>query len=291
MKPKLAAVFAVISIGASAQDAATVLSKARAAYIENRERERFWTWTTVSERSVVGRGDQVLEKLPSVTVESPIRSDGKRCNAILAWGDGVEPYLANASADERCAVEAEVKNTFQMEAFLGASHVKIAARTESAITLAIREDKAAMESEDLVTRCVSSAQGTVEVDPATFFPKKISVTIPGEACVLKRVTATNHYDDTVMKNLTSGFTKGTRLQFEYERQRDKSGNAKKDFWIATHNWSVRPLQNGANAVLISGRRFTLTSSGSYRSMLLDGRTAAAELTAESLIKFETEKEK
>jgi hypothetical protein len=77
-----------------------------------------------------------------VTVESPIRSDGKRCNALLAWGDGVEPYLANASAEERCAVEKEAPETFRVDAFLESRQVKIQSSTSSSITLVIREDNA-----------------------------------------------------------------------------------------------------------------------------------------------------
>jgi hypothetical protein len=76
-------------------------------------------------RDRAGKGGELLEKLPSVTVESPIRSDGKRCNALLAWGDGVEPYLANASAEERCAVEKEAPETFRVDAFLESRQVNI----------------------------------------------------------------------------------------------------------------------------------------------------------------------
>ena len=102
------------------KDATAILANARTAFLENRQRERFWTWTTISDRSITDKAGTVLKKLPQVTIESPIRSDGKRCNAVLAWGDGVEPYLANASADERCKVEKESPETFTIAAFLKA---------------------------------------------------------------------------------------------------------------------------------------------------------------------------
>ena len=81
----------LLATSVAAQDATALLAKARTAFIENHERERFWNWTTISMRSIVDKNGAQLEELPSVTIDSPIRSDGKRCNAVLAWGDGVEP--------------------------------------------------------------------------------------------------------------------------------------------------------------------------------------------------------
>jgi hypothetical protein len=287
---KLVAAALCLSAACSAQNAVAILAKARTAFIENQDRQRFWNWTTISTRTVTDKDGNVLDKLPAVTVESPIRSDGKRCNAVLAWGDGVEPYLANASADERCAVESETPNVFRMEAFLESHQVKIQSRTAQAITLTIREDKHAMESDDPVKHCVASVRGTLRVDPATFFPTHIEVTMPSTACVQKRIDAANHYDDTPLKNVTGGSTKGTFFRYDYELQKDKGGDPAKDFWICVRRYSVRPLEKGAQAMVISGRRLPLTSTGDRR-IVLEGRTAASELSAESLIKFETEKEK
>jgi hypothetical protein len=272
------------------KDPAAILAKARTAFIENQARQRFWNWTTLSTRTVTDKDGTELETLPSVTIESPIRSDGKRCNAILAWGDGVEPYLANASADERCAVEMETPDVFRMDAFLESRQVKIQSRTPQAITLTIREDKQAMESTDPVKHCVASVRGTVRVDPVSFFPTHIEVTMPSTACIQKRVDAANHYDDTPLRNVTGGSTKGTFIRYDYELQKDKGGDSTKDFWICTRRYSIRPLQKGAGAMVISGRRFPLQSSGDRR-MAVETRTSASELSAESQIKFETEKEK
>lgn len=288
---KLATPALLLAASVAAQDATALLAKARTAFIENHERERFWNWTTVSLRSIVDKNGAPLEELPSVTIDSPIRSDGKRCNAVLAWGDGVEPYLANASADERCSVEKEVSSIFKLESFLESRQVKIQSRSDSAITLAIREDKSTADASDPVKRCVASTRGTIQIDLATYFPVQIEVTMPGVACEQKKVSASNHYDDAVLKNVTGGYTKGTLLRFDYELQKDKTDDAAKNFWICVRTHSVRPLQKKGSGMLISGRRFELSSSGPGRSMLLDGRTTASELSAESLIKFETVKEK
>jgi len=268
-----------------AQDAAAILAKARTSFIENRKRERFWNWTTISTRSITDKNDVVLETLPSVTVESPIRSDGKRCNALLAWGDGVEPYLANASAEERCSVMTQTPNLFEMEAFLESRQVKIQSQTADTITLAIREDKKAMASSDPAQRCVASVRGTVLIDTATFFPKHIDVTMPSKACMNKLTEVENHYGDEPLKNISGGSTKGTFMRNEYQLQKDKSGDPAKDFWICVRRYGVRPLEKGANVLVVSGRRFALTSSGDRR-IVVEGRTTATELAAESTVTFE-----
>jgi hypothetical protein len=44
-------------------------------------------------------------------------------------------------------------------------------------------------------------------------------------------------------------------------------------------------------MFVSGRLFRLTSRGPDRRCVIDGVTKAAELSAESLLKFETEKDR
>jgi hypothetical protein len=64
----------------SAQDASnirdpvTLLAKARTAFVENQGRERYWNWTTVENRSILDKSGKVIEEIPSVTIDSPIRS-------------------------------------------------------------------------------------------------------------------------------------------------------------------------------------------------------------------------
>src|SRR5438034_2339259 len=152
---------------AADEDARTLLAKARTAFLENRDRGRYWNWTTTTKRSILDRGGNVMQALASVTVESPIRSDGKRCNAVLAWGDGREPYLANASADERCSVEQEVRELFREETLFESKQVKIKSRSPAAITLWIAADKQAANSADPFQRCAASVEATVLLDPLT----------------------------------------------------------------------------------------------------------------------------
>ena len=268
-----------------AQDAAVLLAKARTAFIENRQRERYWNWTTVTTRTILGKDDQVMETLPSVTVESPISSTGERCNAVLAWGDGREPYLADASADERCAVEREYQEVLKIPDVLASRKVKIQSRSATRITLAISPDSNRMTSKDPAERCAASVHATLYLDPASSFPKAIEIRVPGRSCELMVAATENHYGDTELRHVRGGYPKGAVLDFEFEFHRDKAGNTTKDFWIGTHRHSVRPLSNNNGGMIVSGRLFPL-QTGPNRRLVMDTRTTATELSAESTLTFE-----
>jgi hypothetical protein len=306
MKLIAIALVPLLSAGASAQDAAklkdawALLEKARAAFVENQKRDRYWNWTAVESRSILDKSGKVVEKIPSVTVDSPIRSDGKRCNAVLAWGDGREPYLVNATADERCTVEKEIPGVFRIEALFESHHVKVESRDASSIVLAIGQDKELVSSGDPSERCAGSVEGKIQLDAATFFPKRIDVTVATNGCMQTRRTGVDHYGaestskspgDSPANPVFSGLLKGSVLQFEYEAQKDKTGDAAKDFWTCVHKHSVRLLQQGTTGMFVSGRLFRLTGRGPDRRVVVDATTKAAELSAESLLKFETEKDR
>jgi hypothetical protein len=285
-------VFALLaaSVAHAADDAAGLLAKARAAYIENRERERFWNWTTTTNRSVVQRG-RLVDELPSVTVESPIRSDGRRCNAVLAWGDGREPYLATADADSRCTVEKEVADPFKLEALLSAStRVRIQSRSKNGIVLSIRSDKALATSFDPHERCIASVRSTLRLDPVSFFPSRIEVEAVDHGCE-QQVAVVNHYDQFPVNAAMTLFRKGTVLEIDYELQKTKSGSAAKDFWIAARKHSIRPMRDASRVIIIWGRRFELDSFGKDRSMVVDESTSASELSTDTTVRFETEMKK
>jgi len=274
------------NVVAAADDAHALLEKARTAFLENRERERYWNWTTTSNRWVIDKDGKTVDQLPSVTVESPIRSDGKRCNAVLAWGDGREPYLANADADSRCAVEQEALDLFQVEALLESRAVKLQSRSASQITLEIRPETAT-DTTDPVRRCIASIQAKLELDPHSFFPKRIDVNAIGSGCE-HSTTAVDHYDHAPILRAASSFRKGTTMVIEYEIQKDKSGNTSKDYWIAVHRHSVRLLPKDAKFMITWGRRYELTSSGDHRKLVIDGTTVATELAADTTLKFATD---
>jgi hypothetical protein len=283
-------VLVVISVisAAQAQDAADLLQKARTAFLANRSQERYWIWTSVTTRSILDKAGQTLEALPSVTIESPIRTDGQRCNAVLAWGDGVEPYLKNASAEERCKVEEEVPAVIQMDAVLMLDRVRVRARTDSEITLTVHPDKRARESENAAKRCAGSLEGTIGLDPETYFPKRIDLTVVATGCERNQTELEDHYEGVTVK-IAGGYLKGTHLSIDYALQRDKTGDALRNFWIAAHRRSFQPFRKNTVGVMISGRRFKLSSNGPDRQGLTEVVTAATEVSAESLLKVELPK--
>lgn len=286
---KLAAAIALTCSLAWAQDATALLAQAHAALIENQKREAHWNWTTTTTRSVINGRQKVLDALPSVTIESPIRSDGKRCNAVLAWGDGRKPYLANASADQRCQVEEEVKDLLPFAALLEPRPVKLTAQTQASIALSLRENKELMNSSDPVKRCAASVEAEIQLDPVTFFPELIEIRAPNHGCNQPLPWAEDHYTGSPVPNVNNGFEKGSSLRYEYELQKDKTGDHEKDFWICVRSRVVRPMARETGGLIVSGRTFPLASSGADRQLVVVSSTTAKELSAESVLKFDPPK--
>jgi len=289
---KLLAISLIVALPAVAAggEALDLLAKARTAFLENHDRERYWNWTTITKRSVVDKRGKLILDLPSVTIESPIRTDGRRCNALLAWGDGREPYLATASADQRCTVEQEVKELFQEENLLTSSLVKVRSRSPAVITLAIPVDKSAMNSPDRFERCTASVQATLQLDPGTFFPKGMSMEVIGSGCE-QRTAAVNHYDDAPLTGTVSTLRKGATIQREYVLQKDKAGDNTRDFWMCLHQRSIRPLRDTSSMLVIWGRRFELGHPTPGRHVVVEASTVANELATETLLKFDTQPKK
>jgi len=273
---------------AADREAIGLLAKAKAEFLANREKANHWIWTSIETHFVTNKAAEVLEKLPSVTVESPIRSDGRHCNAVLSWGDGTVPYLADADADARCQVEQEAQSLFKIEALLASAEAKIQSRSKSAITISIRENKSVVDSADPITGCAASIRATVALDPATFFPKLIAGDVVGNGCDHLNSTPIDHYGDDAIKKFHSAFRKGATFRLEYELQKDKTANDDNHFWISVRRHYSLPLQSGAAAMLYWGRRVPMTSKGGGRFQVKDVQTTATQLSADVQLKFEGE---
>ena len=79
-----------------------------------------WNWSIVETRQLLNKSGETLQKFPSVTSESVIRSNGRRCNALTAWGDGRQPYMKDADPDERCQAFNAMGTPFQVALLLEA---------------------------------------------------------------------------------------------------------------------------------------------------------------------------
>ena len=265
-----------------------MLAKAREAFNRNSEQERYWIWTSTTTRTILDKSGKAVETIPSITVESPIRGDGKRCSAVLAWGDGLAPYLANASAEERCKVQEEIPPTFRMEAILQAEHAKVKARTDAEITLAILPDKQTPSDADGPTRCAGSVEGTVGLDPETFFPKRVDLKVVGQGCKLSQTDVEDHYGGATVR-ASGGLLKGSQIETTYELQKDKTGDASRNYWIAVRQRRDQPLAKNVAAIVVSGRVFHLASKGQERRAVLETSTQASEVSTQSKVTFEISK--
>src|SRR3982751_1691606 len=112
MVAKWLCVFYALTTAAAADDAGAWLTKAVEAFRKNEPRQKHWNWQTVETRELVDRSGKAVQRFPAVTSESLIRGDGRRCNAVVAWGDGKRPYLAEADADERCQAMEAIRPPF-----------------------------------------------------------------------------------------------------------------------------------------------------------------------------------
>ena len=145
----LLAFFLVAAFPAAAQEsAATLLAKAAAAFEKNQKNEKHWNWSIVETRQLLNKSGETLQTFPSVTSESVIRSDGRRCNAVTAWGDGRKPYMKDADPDERCQAFNALGTPFDVALLLKSANARLIDQSASAIRISVLPDKSRMKSPD-----------------------------------------------------------------------------------------------------------------------------------------------
>ncbi|HEY1340532.1 MAG TPA: hypothetical protein VGF59_23630 [Bryobacteraceae bacterium] len=272
---------------AQKETAAGLMAKAAAAFEANQLQEKHWNWTTTERREVVGKDGRVLESLPAVTVESVIRADGRRCAAVLAWGDGVEPYALTADADTRCADQEQLRSPLRIEALLRSTRVKLLSRTAEAIAIAIQPNKSLLHSSDEDVRCTASTRAVVKLDPASFFPVRVEGEVVESGCE-GEVNPVMHYgEDPLTRPARRMLRKGTAFRLDYALQADRFGHPENSFWISvSQHWS-RPFAARAAALVMFGRRFDLDPNIGDRRMIVDVQTVAREFGVASETRFET----
>jgi len=160
------------------QTAADLLAKARSAYQRNQAQEEHWNWIAVETRSLANKAGRAIETFPSVTAESVIRNDGRRCNAVVAWGDGRKPYRADADPEARCQAMDYFRAPFPVAALLESGSAEVTAP----VRIAISPDKTRLQSRDLAIRCAASIRASVQLDPATFFPTLLEGEVVENGC-------------------------------------------------------------------------------------------------------------
>jgi hypothetical protein len=269
---------------------AALLAKAAAAFERNLSQEKHWSWTTTEHRIVSGRDGQVVQQLPTVIVESVIRSDSRRCVAVLSWGDGVAPYALNADAEARCSDLDELRTPFKVESLLKSAKVKLVERSAAGVTLAIQPDKSRLYAEQHDVRCTASIRATVRLDAATFFPILIEGEVAESGCEVEAQPEL-HYGEEPLKQqrLQRMLRKGTTFRMNYALQQDKFGNPGNSFWIAVEQHWSRPFLQSAKAVIFWNRRFDLSPAVPDRRLVQSVETVAQEFGVASETRFDIPK--
>lgn len=271
-----------LGVAAPQQDAPALLAKAIAAFERNQQQEIHWNWNADETRTLLGKGGAVLQKLPDVTVESVIRNDGRRCNAVLAWGDGTAPYLLNSDPESRCQATEPFRPAFDVAELLKGSHVRLTSRPPKPTVLTILPDKERMRSDDFRIRCAASIRATVELDSGTSFPRDIQGEVTGHGCD-RSATMPLYYGEAEAVSTRNSFQKGAVFHVKYELQPDRFQTPGHSFWIRAFEHYDMALPAPRGNMVYWGRSVPMTAAGLQR-IVKESRTTAQEFGTQSTVK-------
>ena len=281
----LLAFFLAGAFSAVAQDdAAALLAKSVAAFEKNQQNEKHWNWNIVETRRLVNRNGETLQSFPSVTSESVIRSNGRRCNALTVWGDGRAPYMKDADPDERCQAFNAIGTPFQVELLLKSAIAKVLEQSTSTIRISVLPDKSRTKFPDYGIRCAASIKATIQIDPATFFPLRIEGEVAESGCD-GEFQPVIHYETWTRLPMVSQFRKGASFHVVYALQKDKFDNPANSFWISTEQHYVQPWNSDARVLYVWGRQVAVTRTTGHR-LVKDIQTTAQEFGAGSQLRFD-----
>jgi hypothetical protein len=259
---------------ASAQEnAADLLAKAADAFQRNQAKEGNWSWLVEERAFTRDKAGKIIQQFPMVKVESLIRSDGRRCEAILSWSDDWEPYPEGADNDTRCQlVEIDFDLAGQaLQKLLTSRTGQITEQDAGSMTIAISPDKH-LPSSDPLAKCAAAMQGTVHIDRATLFPQAIRAEVIASGCRVKNGRTTWFLD------------KGTSFELQYALQKDRFGKTENDFWILSRKRvEIAPEQPGT--YLIRNRKFAPSAPRTKQGLVSELHTVAQEFGSQSRISF------
>jgi hypothetical protein len=281
----LLTVFLAAAFPAVAQEsAAALLAKAVEAFENNQKNEKHWNWNITETRQLLNKSGEVLQSFPSVTSESVIRSNGRRCNALTAWGDGREPYMKDADPDERCQAFNALGTPFQVALLLKSANAKLIERSASEIRVSVVPDHSRTKSRDYNIRCAASIKATIRLDPATFFPVRIEGDVAESGCN-GEFQPVVHYETVTRQPMVSQFRKGAAFRVAYALQKDKFDNPANSFWISTEQHYEQPWNSDARVLYYWGRQVPVTRTTGHR-LVKDIKTTAKEFGAGSQLRFD-----
>src|ERR1035437_1449398 len=282
----LLALLVAVAYPAVGQESATaLLANAVAVFRCNQEKEKHWNWTIHETRQLLNGSRAAFQTFPSVTSESLIGNNGRRCNAVTAWGDGRAPYLKDADPDERCKAFDALNTPFQVELLLKSTKAKVLDQSPHTIHIEILPDPAQSKSPYYSIRCAAAIKATVELDAPTSYPVKIEGAVVGNGCngTFQPVL---HYETVDYRPMISQFRKGTTFRIVYELQLDKFGNSVNSYWISTEQHYVQPWDSNTSVIFYWGRQIPVKEYTTGRYLDIDFKTTAREFGANSQLRFD-----
>jgi hypothetical protein len=280
----LTVLLATVVPAAAQETAAEVLAKAVVAFENNQKSEKHWNWNIIETRQLLSKSGAILQSFPSVTSESVIRSNGRRCNALTAWGDGREPYMKDADPDERCQAFDALGTPFQVALLLKSPNAKLIDRSASEIRISVVPDHSRTKSRDYNVRCAASIKATINLDATTFFPVRIEGDVAESGCD-GEFQPVVHYETVTRQPMVSQFRKGAAFRVAYALQKDKFDNAANSFWISTEQHYEQPWNSDSRVLYYWGRQVPVTRSTGHR-LIKDIRTTAKEFGAGSQLRLD-----
>jgi hypothetical protein len=269
----------------AADEAEDLLAKADQAFRSNQERQEHWNWNTHETRRLLDKSGKVVQTFPSVDAESILRKGGKRCHAVLAWGDGKTPYLVDADPETRCQAMESIRDPFPLETLLRSTKVKVQSRSGSGITLAISPDKSRLKDSDFGIRCAASIQATLRLDPNTFFPVSFEGEVVESGCNMQSAPVTQ-YAAVPAGPATSIFRKSARFRLEFALQKDKFQNPANSAWFCTRQEFDQPWNSGAQYLYYWGRQLAVRNPWAGHRIVKEVQTTAREFGAETQLRFD-----
>jgi hypothetical protein len=274
----IALLLATLTPIAAQENATDLLAKAAEAFQLNQAKEAHWTWTVEEHAFTHDVAGKTIQQFPVVKVESVIRSDGRRCEAIVSWSDGWEPYPEGADNDTRCQiVEIDVDLPgLALQKLLKSRNAAIveinAAQDAASIAITISPDKH-LPSSDPLAKCAAVMQGTVQLDRATLFPQAIRAEVVANGCRFKNGTTTWYLE------------KGTSFELEYALQKDRFGKTENDFWILSRK-RVESAPEPPGIYIVRNRKFAPNAPKVKQGLVSEFHTVAQEFGSQSRISFE-----
>ena len=280
----LAVLLAASATAASDPAAAALLARSVAAFEKNANNEKQWNWTIFETRDLVDKSGTLLQHFPTVTSESIIRTDGRRCNAVTAWGDGRAPYLKNAGPDQRCQAYDALGTPFQVTLLLQSANARLVQQTPAAITIAVLPDISHAKSATYAERCAAAIKASITLDPATFFPTRIEGAVTESGCdaAFRPIV---HYETMTREPMLSQFRKGVTFSVDYALQKDKFDNPANAFWISTTQHYSQTWNSQARVLYYWGRQLSVIPSKGHL-LVKEIKTTAQEFGAGSQLRFD-----